>query len=59
MPQFGKCAICGKQATEQFNPFCSKRCAQVDLGRWLGEGYRIETPERPGDFNPENDEEMG
>lgn len=25
-------------------PFCSKRCRLVDLGRWLGGNYRIETP---------------
>ncbi len=22
-------------------PFCSKRCADIDLGKWLGEGYRV------------------
>jgi hypothetical protein len=30
-----------------FRPFCSKRCADVDLGRWLGGGYRIPTFEEP------------
>jgi hypothetical protein len=25
-------------------PFCSKRCKLIDLGRWLGEGYKIEKP---------------
>lgn len=37
------CPLCGKTAVEQYNPFCSKRCADIDLGRWLGEQYRIET----------------
>jgi hypothetical protein len=28
-------------SVEEFQPFCSKRCADVDLGRWLGETYRV------------------
>ncbi len=36
-----KCSVCGKLATEKFTPFCSSRCANLDLGRWLGEGYKI------------------
>lgn len=39
------CAICGKPALEAFAPFCSQRCADVDLGRWLGERYAIPGPE--------------
>ncbi len=41
----GKCSICGKPATEKFAPFCSSRCATLDLGRWLGEGYKIPAQE--------------
>jgi uncharacterized protein len=37
------CPICGKPATPDYRPFCSRRCADVDLGRWLTEGYRIPT----------------
>ena len=36
-----KCAICGRPPIERFAPFCSLRCAEVDLGRWFGEAYRI------------------
>ncbi len=36
-----KCPICGKLASVEVTPFCSKRCADVDLHRWLGEGYRV------------------
>lgn len=36
-----KCPICGKQATPEARPFCSTRCANIDLGRWLGGGYML------------------
>lgn len=35
------CPICGKPAASDYRPFCSRRCADVDLGRWLTESYRI------------------
>lgn len=35
------CPICGKPTALDYRPFCSRRCADVDLGRWLTEGYRI------------------
>lgn len=35
-----RCPICKKAAKTDHRPFCSKRCAQIDLGRWLGEVYR-------------------
>lgn len=43
-----KCPICAKQTSPDYRPFCSKRCADVDLGKWLGDGYRIPTEEVPG-----------
>lgn len=52
-----KCPMCGKAATAAYKPFCSKRCADLDLARWLGEGYRIPTDERPGDGDFGNDED--
>ena len=36
-----KCPICGKPRSEAFKPFCSKHCADVDLGRWLGGRYAV------------------
>lgn len=37
-----KCPICGKLvADEQYVPFCSKRCADVDLGRWFNGNYAV------------------
>jgi len=35
------CPICGKPAAEKFRPFCSKRCADVDLHRWLAGVYAV------------------
>lgn len=39
------CPICGRPTEPATRPFCSKRCADIDLSRWLGGVYRIEGPE--------------
>jgi hypothetical protein len=36
-----RCPICRRPAAPDRRPFCSERCAQVDLGRWLTEAYAI------------------
>ena len=33
--------MCGRPPNAGFRPFCSKRCADLDLSKWLGEGYRV------------------
>jgi endogenous inhibitor of DNA gyrase (YacG/DUF329 family) len=43
----GRCPICGRPRDPSHRPFCSKRCAEIDLGRWLKESYRVETEESP------------
>jgi len=43
-----QCPVCGKPADEKYRPFCSKSCADIDLGRWLKESYRLPTDETPG-----------
>jgi len=35
------CPICGRPATLEDRPFCSKRCAEIDLHRWLSGAYTI------------------
>ena len=40
-----KCPICGKPAVEASKPFCSERCRDVDLNRWLSGSYVV--PGRP------------
>lgn len=42
------CPICGKASLQKFHPFCSSRCAQVDLNRWLGGNYAIAAEEQDG-----------
>ena len=41
------CPICGVAVVDRFRPFCSRRCADLDLNRWLGEVYVV-----PGDAAP-------
>ena len=38
------CPICARPASEAHRPFCSRRCADVDLGRWLTGQYRVPGP---------------
>lgn len=39
------CPLCGKRVVVEFRPFCSRHCANLDLGRWLSEDYRVPTAE--------------
>ena len=39
------CPICGKPRDPAFKPFCSKRCADVDLNRWLSGVYVVPVKE--------------
>jgi endogenous inhibitor of DNA gyrase (YacG/DUF329 family) len=56
------CPICGKPVAEAFKPFCSKRCADIDLGRWFKGGYAIPgaladpaSPSKPSENDSEED----
>jgi uncharacterized protein len=56
----GACPICGKPVDAAFSPFCSKRCADIDLNRWLSGVYAVpvtddedEDGERPADGDGE------
>lgn len=46
------CPICNKPAEPEYRPFCSKRCADVDLHRWMTGSYVM-----PGEALSEDDEE--
>ncbi len=52
--EMGKpCPICKQPAQLRYKPFCSKRCADVDLNRWLTGKYAI--PVEEGRDRPEDD----
>jgi hypothetical protein len=54
------CPICEKPAEEKYHPFCSKRCADVDLNRWLSGVYVVpvkETENEDGERVPDKPEE--
>ena len=41
----GACPTCGKPTMQQYRPFCSRRCADIDLHRWLVGAYAIPVKE--------------
>ena len=52
------CPICARPALDAYRPFCSKRCADVDLGRWMTGGYAIPVPDDDaGMDDPDSPEE--
>ncbi len=49
------CPICGKPAEQRFRPFCSRRCTDVDLNRWLSGVYAVPVvAEEEGDDLPKD-----
>jgi endogenous inhibitor of DNA gyrase (YacG/DUF329 family) len=48
------CPICKKPSHQKYHPFCSNRCAQIDLNRWFGEHYAIPAEEQE-DESPADD----
>ena len=59
-----RCPVCDRlmegQGTAEWPefPFCSARCRTIDLGRWLGEKYRLNTPEVEGEASAQGPEEQ-
>ena len=54
-PARAGCPICAKPVAPEYRPFCSKRCADVDLQRWLRGGYAVPAVENEG--GPEDEVE--
>ncbi len=57
-----KCPICGKPTDARLKPFCSRRCADVDLNQWFKGGYAIPgapadptSPSNPSESDPDED----
>lgn len=50
--KIAKCSLCDEPRSEKYRPFCSKRCADLDLNRWLTGQYAIPVEEEePDDFD--------
>lgn len=59
------CPICRKPSSQQYHPFCSARCADIDLNRWLSGSYVIpaepveddveDGPPKPGQREDDDD----
>ena len=54
-----RCPICGKPTVARHQPFCSSRCADIDLGRWLKENYSIPSEEAPDEGEAPDDSREG
>lgn len=50
-----RCPVCGKPASAPHQPFCSGRCADIDLGRWLKGNYSVPSDE-PAEDTPAGEE---
>ena len=48
-----KCPTCGRPHDERYRPFCSRRCADLDLGRWFRGAYAVPGEETPADGDGE------
>lgn len=52
--KFRKCPICGKPRSADHAPFCSTRCRDRDLVKWLDEGYPVPGAPLPRDDRPDD-----
>jgi len=53
-PKRPRCPICNKPAVDNYRPFCSATCADIDLDRWLGGRYAV--PGEPAPDDPDLEE---
>jgi len=53
------CPICKKPSAQKLHPFCSRRCADVDLNRWLTGVYAIPVSDPEPDMIPGEDDHWG
>lgn len=58
MSNIANCPICEKEAdlsaSNQYRPFCCKRCRLIDLGQWINESYAISETTIDNDFDPDS-----
>jgi uncharacterized protein len=48
------CPVCGRAVDAKYKPFCSRRCADVDLARWLNGSYAIPVTDDEGDASSDD-----
>jgi endogenous inhibitor of DNA gyrase (YacG/DUF329 family) len=53
------CAICGKPVDAAYKPFCSRRCADIDLQRWLSGRYAVPVEDDDDPEAPESSDQSG
>ncbi len=51
------CPMCNKPTVEKYRPFCSKRCADLDLAKWLSGSYAFPSERSDEDVDPPEDGE--
>lgn len=49
------CPICAKDSDPKYRPFCSRRCADIDLAKWLNGSYAIPVAEDEREPDPDSD----
>lgn len=54
-----RCPVCAAPTAPRYRPFCSKRCADIDLGRWLKGAYVIPASDAEDEDGPENGDGQG
>ena len=54
-----RCPICGKPAVAEFRTFCSRRCADVDLNRWLKGIYAVPVTENDDEDGDKAEDQPG
>lgn len=58
MSAAAKCPICGRPTEAAYRPFCSRRCADVDLQRWMSGRYAVPVEHEEADPGPRDDEDF-
>ena len=63
-PKVRRCPICKSEAVAAYKPFCSKRCADIDLGKWFTDAYVVAGNEddedaASGEKPPSDSDEQG
>ncbi|MDJ0949318.1 MAG: DNA gyrase inhibitor YacG [Alphaproteobacteria bacterium] len=51
-----RCPICGAVTVREHHPFCSSRCADLDLANWFGEVYRVPAAEQDDSAAPSEED---